>query len=69
MLQVAPNLTDPDGSCLTEARVLIQHRDPSNTEAFKRTLRLAVVEPLKLPARSPNLNAFAEWFVRPVKSY
>jgi hypothetical protein len=31
-------------------------------------LRDSGVKPLLLPARSPNLNAFAEWFVLSVKS-
>ena len=32
-----------------------------------RSLKTSGVVPLKLPARSPNLNAFTERWVRPVK--
>ena len=34
------------------------------TEQFRQSLRQANVEALRLPARSPNLNVFAERFVR-----
>jgi transposase InsO family protein len=37
------------------------------TEKFESILRGAGVNPLKLPARSPNLNAYAERFVRSIK--
>jgi transposase InsO family protein len=35
---------------------------------FRRLLRDSGVKPLLLPARSPNLNAFAERFVLSIKS-
>ena len=47
---------------------LILDRDPLYTAAFRRLLRDSGVKPLRLPARSPNLNAFAERFVGSVKS-
>lgn len=68
MLQIARNLTDADSGPLTGARFLIHDRDPLYTYAFKRTLRSVGVETLRLPPRSPNLNAYAERFVRSVKS-
>ena len=43
-------------------------RDPLYTAAFQDLLRDNGVKPLLLPARSPNLNAFAERFVGSVKS-
>ncbi len=38
------------------------------TKDFKGVLRSGGVETVKLPARSPNLNAYAERFVRSIKS-
>src|SRR5215510_12051718 len=46
----------------------IVDRDPLYTAAFRDLLRDSGVKPLLLPARSPNLNAFAERFVGSVKS-
>src|SRR5262247_659151 len=46
----------------------IVDRDPLYTAAFRDVLRDSSVKPLLLPARSPNLNAFAERFVGSVKS-
>ena len=40
----------------------------SNTHVFRHLLRDSGVTPVLLPARSPNLNAFAERFVLSVKS-
>jgi putative transposase len=40
---------------------------PLFTSAFRETLASAGVETVKLPPRSPNLNAYAERFVRSVK--
>ena len=66
--QLARNLTDPESGFLMGARFLIHDRDPLFTEAFEITLASSGVRPIKLPARSPNLNAYAERFVRSIKS-
>jgi len=68
MSQIAGNLTDCEIGFLKEARYLIHDRDPLFTMSFREILRSSGVEPVKLPARSPNLNAYAERFVRSIKS-
>jgi transposase InsO family protein len=49
-------------------RYLIADRDPLYTNTFRRTLKSGGVKLLRLPPRSPNLNAFAERFVLSIKS-
>ena len=68
MTQVARNLTDAEDGFLRGAEYLILDRDPLYTATFRDMLRDSGVKPLRLPARSPNLNAFAERFVGSVKS-
>lgn len=68
MSQIARNLTDCDDGFLRESRFLIHDRDPLFTRQFRATLREAGTEPIRLPSHSPNLNAFAERFVRSIKS-
>ena len=68
MQQIARNLTDVDTGLLNRTRYLIHDRDPLFTEAFTMLLRSAGVQTVKLPARSPNMNAYAERFVRSIKS-
>jgi transposase InsO family protein len=68
MTQVARNLTDADDGFLRGMEYLMLDRDPLYTAAFRDLLRGSGVKPLLLPARSPNLNAFAERFVGSVKS-
>ena len=68
MSQIARNLTDFEGGFLRRARFLIHDRDPLFTNEFRRTLKESGVRPVKLPSRSPNLNAYAERFVRSIKS-
>jgi len=68
MSQIARNLTDFEDGFLREARFLIHDRDPLFTREFRRTLKRSGVRPVKLPARSPNLNAHAERFVGSIKS-
>ena len=68
MAQVARNLTDADDGFLRGIEYLILDRDPLYTGAFRDLLQDSGVKPLILPARSPNLNAFAERFVGSVKS-
>ena len=42
-------------------------RDTKFCESFGEVLKAVGVKPLRLPARSPNLNAYAERWVRSVK--
>jgi putative transposase len=67
MSQVSRNVTDASDGFLTGKRYLIHDRDPLFTSAFRETLTCTGVETVKLPPRSPNLNAYAERFVRSVK--
>jgi transposase InsO family protein len=68
MTQVARNLTDCVDGFLGGTRYLILDRDPLYTRAFRSTLAEAGVKAVRLPSRSPNLNAFSERFVLSVKS-
>ena len=68
MLQVARQLTDPVDGFLRGHRYLIMDRDPLFSRAFRELLELRGMNPVRLPARSPNLNAFAERFVLSIKS-
>jgi transposase InsO family protein len=67
MKQVARNLTDMWDGFLLGKRYLIHDRDPLFTAEVRELLRDAGVTPLRLPAKSPNLNAFAERFVLSVR--
>ena len=68
MKQMARNLTDPFDGFLRDARYLIMDRDPLYTACFRRMLKDSGTDPVRLPARSPDLNAFAERFVLSIKS-
>ena len=67
MSQIARNLTDAVDGFFTGKRFLIHDRDPLYTTEFLDILAGAGVQSVKLPPRSPNLNAYAERFVRTVK--
>jgi transposase InsO family protein len=68
MEQMARNLVDAQDGFLRGKRYLIIDRDPLYTAAFRGILRRAGVKAVRLPAKSPNLNAFAERFVLSIKS-
>jgi transposase InsO family protein len=68
MLQGARNLLDAEDGFLVGKRYLLINRDPLYTTAFRELLRSAGVTPIRLPPNSPNLNAYAERFVRSIKS-
>jgi hypothetical protein len=53
---------------LVETRYLILDRDLLYTRCFREILETAGVNVVRQPARSPNLNAYAERFVRSVRS-
>src|SRR2546428_3372439 len=67
MAQIARNLTDGMDGFFSKKRYLIHDRDPLYTRDFLKMLADAGVESVKLPPRSPNLNAYAERFVRSIK--
>jgi putative transposase len=67
MTQIARNLTDSVDGLLAGKRYLIHDRDPLFTDEFLHTLKDTGVASVKLPPRSPNLNAHAERFVRSIK--
>ena len=65
--QVARNLTGVTGE-LTSARYLLHDRDTKFTEGFDQILQAAGIEAIKLPPQSPNLNAYAERWIRSLRS-
>jgi transposase InsO family protein len=67
MSQIARNLTDAVDGFFTGKRYLIHDRDPLYTKEFLSILADAGRQSVKLPPRSPNLNAYAERFVRTIK--
>lgn len=68
MEQVARNLVDALAGFLRGKTHLIHDRDPLFTKAFREILRSGGVESVRLPPKSPNLNAYAERFVLSIKS-
>jgi len=67
MAQIARNLTDDVDGFFKGKRYLIHDRDPLFTQQFLSMLADMGIESVKLPPRSPNLNAYAERFVRTIK--
>src|SRR5438094_6223210 len=67
MIQVARNVTMADWGVLSSGQYLIHDRDSKYCPAFQRILDEAGITRVPLPPRSPNLNAYAERWVRSVK--
>jgi putative transposase len=67
MSQISRNLTDSVDGILNGKRYLIHDRDPLFTTEFLNMVADVDVESVRLPPRSPNLNAHAERFVRSIK--
>ncbi len=65
VVQCARNLTDWD-TPFENMRYLIHDRDTKYTKSFDDIFLSMGIKPVKLPPRSPNLNAFAERFVRSI---
>ncbi len=68
MTQIARNVTDTHDGFLRDTRYLIMGRDTKYSDAFRGIIVRAGTDVVRLPPRSPNLNAFAERFVRSIKS-
>src|SRR4030081_1546308 len=67
MTQIARNVTMEGCGALRDCRYLLHDRDTKYTHAFRSIIASGRVEPLAPPARSPNLNAYAERWVRSVR--
>jgi len=67
MTQIARNATDTHDGFLRDKRYLIMDRDTKYSDAFRGIITRAGTDVVRLPPRSPNLNAFAERFVRSIK--
>jgi transposase InsO family protein len=67
MRQIARNATMEECGILRDCRYLLHDRDTKYTPSFRAIIASGRVEPLMLPARSPNLNAYVERWVRSVK--
>ena len=67
MSQVARNLSDAAEGFLVGKRYLIHDRDLLYTAEFLNIIQTTGIQPVKLPPRSPNLNGYAERFVRTIK--
>jgi transposase InsO family protein len=67
MTQIGRNLTDEVDGFFKGKRYLIHDRDPLYTTQFVSMLAEVGIESVKLPPRAPNLNAYAERFVRSIK--
>ncbi len=67
MQQMARNVTTEGWGFLQCCRYLLHDRDTKYTQSFRAIIESGQVKPLALPARSPNLNAYAERWVKSVK--
>jgi putative transposase len=68
MQQIARDLANVDDGWLNGYRYLLHDRDPPFTEPFTALLKSSDVSTVTLPARSQNLNTYAERFVRSTTS-
>lgn len=67
MVQVARNVAMEEWGFLLPGRYLIHDRDGKYCPAFQKIIDTAGAKRVPLPPRSPNLNAYAERWVRSVK--
>jgi putative transposase len=67
MKQMARNLTMSDWGWLRAGQMVLHDRGGQFCPAFRRVLNNAGVKTYRLPFQSPNLNAYAERWVRSVK--
>ncbi len=67
MMQIARNVTMADWGFLAPGQYLIHDRDGKYCLAFQHIIDEARVKRVPMPPRSPNLNAYAERWIRSVK--
>jgi putative transposase len=64
---MARNIIMEGYGALRDCGYLLHDRDTKYTQSFWAIIASGRVQPLVLPARSPNLNAYAERWVKSVK--
>jgi hypothetical protein len=67
MEQIARSATQETWGYMNPCKYVLHDRDKKFCALFRSVLAAAGVKPIVLPARSPNLNAYAERWVRSVK--
>lgn len=67
MVQMARNAVDDIDGALLRTRFALHDRDTKFSSSFQTMLKSSGVQPILLPPRSPDLNAFAERWVRSIK--
>ena len=67
MLQAARNLLDAETGALPAKRYLMLDRDTKYTQRFRHLIENSGTKVIRLPPLSPNLNPYAERFVRATK--
>jgi transposase InsO family protein len=67
MEQMARNVTMEETGFLAGRRYLLHDRDSKYCTSFCELIEAERIKAIALPPRSPNLNAFAERWVRSVK--
>ena len=67
MMQVARHMTMEEWGFLSPGQYLIHDRDTKFCAAFQHIIDDAGIERVVLPPQSPNLNAYAERWIRSVK--
>jgi putative transposase len=67
IVQVARHVTMEEWGFLSPGQYLIHDRDTKFCAAFQQIIDDAGIERVVLPPRSPNLNAYAERWIRSVK--
>ena len=68
MKQMGRNMTDEENGMLAGKRKLIIDRDTKYCQDFRLLLEGSGTSIIRLPPRSPNLNAYAERFVGSIKA-
>jgi putative transposase len=67
MLQMARNALDDIDGALLRTRFALHDRATKFCHSFRTMLKSSAVQPILLPPQSPNLNAFAERWVRSIR--
>jgi transposase InsO family protein len=67
MVQIGRHLHDAEDAVLAGKRYLIVDRDTKYSKRFRDFIAEGGTEVIRLPPLSPNLNAYAERFVRSIK--